>query len=89
MAAMGKEEGRVKAGGEEEKLLMDEVTVLDLDILRSTIAMHAEKGGLGKLNGEKKFVSDYTQYGGGVFRMWEGELVRDCLNDGKIAIQST
>ncbi|KAK4386646.1 hypothetical protein Sango_2535200 [Sesamum angolense] len=77
MAAMGKEEGRAEVGGEEEKKLMEEVTVLDLDMLRSTIAMHAEKGGLGKLNGEKKIVSNYTQYGGGVFRLWEVVRVTD------------
>ncbi|KAK4421278.1 protein PLANT CADMIUM RESISTANCE 8 [Sesamum alatum] len=80
MAAMGKEDGRAEVAGEDEKLLMeDQVTVLDLDMLRSMVAMHAEKGGPGKLNREK----------GGVLRMWEGEIVGDCFSDGKTAMQST
>ncbi|KAI3466621.1 hypothetical protein Pfo_023284 [Paulownia fortunei] len=93
MAAVGKGEGGAAAtADEEEKLLMEGETVLDFDMLCSTVAMQAQKGGWGKLNGEKEeenLVSECNQYGGGVFRMWEGELVYDCLADRRIAIQST
>ncbi|GER46038.1 PLAC8 family protein, partial [Striga asiatica] len=50
------------------------------------------QGEWGKLNwgnGEDDFAADYYLYGGGVPRMWEGELVNDCLDDRRIALQST
>ncbi|KAK6124018.1 hypothetical protein DH2020_042234 [Rehmannia glutinosa] len=53
--------------------------------------MQAHKGKWGKLNGDKEeenIVSDYYQYGGGVHRMWEGELVYDCFDDRRIALES-
>ncbi|GER27201.1 PLAC8 family protein [Striga asiatica] len=80
------------AAEEEERLLVEDVAVLDFDMLCATVAMQAHKGKWGKLNGgngEDDFAADYYQYGGGVHRMWEGELVNDCLDDRRIALQST
>ncbi|KAL3627622.1 hypothetical protein CASFOL_028985 [Castilleja foliolosa] len=78
---------------EAERLLVEEVTVLDFDMLCATVAMQAQKGNWGKLNGgdneEENVVSDYKNgYGGGLYRMWEGELVNDCFEDRRIALQS-
>lgn len=71
---------------EEERLLTKEMTVVDFDMLCSTVAMQAEKGKWGKLNDEEE---NYHQYGGGVHRMWEGELLNDCFDDPTISLQST
>ncbi|KAL3820627.1 hypothetical protein ACJIZ3_006532 [Penstemon smallii] len=83
------------AAEEEQRLLMEDVTVLDFDMLCSTVALQAQKvNNWGKLNSENEdenLVSekyDY-KYGEGVFRMWEGEIVYDCLDDRHIALQST
>ncbi|KAG8385641.1 hypothetical protein BUALT_Bualt03G0066200 [Buddleja alternifolia] len=97
MAELGKRDGGAAAAvEEEERLLMEEVTLLDIDMLCSAVALQAQKGKWGKLNGdndddgeEEDIVCEYNQYGGGVFRMWEGELVHDCLDDRRIALQST
>ncbi|KAK4399034.1 hypothetical protein Sango_1378900 [Sesamum angolense] len=94
MAQLEKKGGAEAAAAvkEEERLLMEDATVLDFDMLCSTVAMQAHKGRWGKLNGDnedEKFMSDFHQYGGGVFRMWEGELVYDCFDDRRIALQST
>lgn len=92
MAELDKRGGAQAAVEEEERLLMEEVTVLDFDMLCSTVAMQAQKGKWGKLNGdndEENLGSNYHQYGGGVHRMWEGELVYDCFDDRRLALQST
>ncbi|KAL0442849.1 UNVERIFIED_CONTAM: hypothetical protein Slati_2007600 [Sesamum latifolium] len=63
------------AGEEEERLLMEDATVLDFDMLCSTVAMQAHKGRWGKLNGDnedEKFVSDCHQYGGGSLECGKG-----------------
>ncbi|MFX6532706.1 PLAC8 family protein, partial [Acinetobacter baumannii] len=80
---------------EQQKLLMEDVTVLDFDVLCSTVAMQAQKGKWVNLNenfveeDNNNLVSEYQQkYGDGVFRMWEGELVYDCFDDRRIALQS-
>ncbi|KAL8045907.1 hypothetical protein ABFX02_08G144100 [Erythranthe guttata] len=76
---------------EEEQYLMEGERVLDFDMLCSMVAVQAQKGGWGKLNGgggdreEDNLVPD----GGGVFRMWEGEIVYDCFDDRRLAIHST
>ncbi|KAF3646166.1 putative nitric oxide synthase-interacting protein -like protein [Capsicum annuum] len=70
---------------EEERLLSEGVTVVDFDMLCSTVARQAQKGQWVKLdlNGDE----DNVGYGG-VLRMWEGELFCDSLEDRRIAIQS-
>ncbi|KAL1537453.1 hypothetical protein AAHA92_29964 [Salvia divinorum] len=74
------------AEGEGERLLSEEVSVLDFDMLCSTVAMQAQQGKWGKLNGDD---GDEHEYGGGVHRMWEGELFHDCLDDRRLALQSS
>ncbi|KAG6394000.1 hypothetical protein SASPL_144576 [Salvia splendens] len=74
------------AAAEEERLLSEEVSVLDFDMLCSTVAMQAQQGKWGKLNGDEE---DELGYGGGVHRMWEGELFYDCLDDRRLALQSS
>ncbi|XP_019162440.1 PREDICTED: uncharacterized protein LOC109158954 [Ipomoea nil] len=80
--------------GEEEERLLEGVAVLDFDVLCATVAMQAQNGKWGKLvdlNDEEDI--DGYGYGNGdgrgAFRMWEGELLYDCLDDRRIAIQST
>ncbi|KAL6546687.1 hypothetical protein OROMI_022408 [Orobanche minor] len=93
MAELEKKGGADTAEGEEkERLLMEEVTVLDFDMLCATVAMQAQKGkwANSKIE-EENFGSDYYQHGegGGVHRMWEGELFYGCLDDRPLALQST
>ncbi|GFP83960.1 protein plant cadmium resistance 8 [Phtheirospermum japonicum] len=76
-------------GEEAERLLTEEVTVLDFDMLCATVAMQAQKGKWGKLNGDNNEEENIVSgYGGGLHRMWEGELVYDCFEDRRIALQS-
>lgn len=72
------------SGGEEERLLED-VTVVDFDMLCSTVALqtHGKWGKLGGVGDEEEVTES-----GGVFRMWEGELL-DCFEDRRIALEST
>ncbi|XP_051128455.1 protein PLANT CADMIUM RESISTANCE 11-like [Andrographis paniculata] len=89
--AMQQEREGVSGAAEAERLLMEEVTLLDIDMLCSAVVMQADKGKWGKLNGdseEENLMADCQQYGRGAFRMWEGELVNDCLDDRRIALQS-
>ncbi|CAA2934294.1 cell number regulator 5 [Olea europaea subsp. europaea] len=79
---------------EEERLLMEGMAVLDFDMLCSTVAMQAQKGTWGKLNEsnedeEEAILFKNNENGGGVFRMWEGELIYDCFDHRQIALQST
>ncbi|KAL0398684.1 UNVERIFIED_CONTAM: hypothetical protein Sradi_2211700 [Sesamum radiatum] len=56
---------------------MEDATVLDFDMLCSTVAMQAHKGRWGKLNGDnedEKFVSDCHQYGGGSLECGKANL---------------
>ncbi|KAG6392262.1 hypothetical protein SASPL_146476 [Salvia splendens] len=78
--------GGEQAAAEEERLLSEEVSVLDFDMLCSTVAMQAQQGKWGKLNGDEEAE---LGYGGGVHRMWEGELFYDCLDDRRLALQSS
>lgn len=62
---------------------MEGMTVLDFDMLCSTVALQAQ----GKW---RKLDDDGEEEGGevgGVFRMWEGELL-DCFEDRRISVES-
>lgn len=83
-----------EAAEEQQGLLGEkDVTVLDFDMLCATVAMQVQEGKWGKLNGEQdeEESDNLGGYGGGggVFRMWEGELVHDCFEDRRLALQST
>ncbi|KAK4271406.1 hypothetical protein QN277_020106 [Acacia crassicarpa] len=91
MAEMEKQTARVveeeKGGGsEEEERLLEGVAVLDFDMLCSTVALQTNDGKWGKLGGVGD-EEEATEFGG-VFRMWEGELL-DCCEDRRIALEST
>ncbi|KAH0699818.1 hypothetical protein KY284_014033 [Solanum tuberosum] len=89
MAAEKARGGEEEEEGEGQRLLSEGVTVVDFDLLCSTVAMQAQKGQWVKLNldGDEENAMGYD-YGGGVLRMWEGELFCDCLDDRRIAFQS-
>ncbi|KAK3014351.1 hypothetical protein RJ639_009073, partial [Escallonia herrerae] len=76
-----KQETRVVVGEEAEERLM----VLDFDMLCSTVA----QGKWRKLGDEEEGLErDDVECGGGVVRMWEGDLLDDCFDDRRIALQS-
>ncbi|KAJ9690247.1 hypothetical protein PVL29_012748 [Vitis rotundifolia] len=81
----GETEGEGEGEGEEQRLL-EGVAVLDFDMLCSTVALQAQ-GKWTKFdhngNGDDEDSGEF----GGVFRMWEGELL-DCFEDRRIAIQT-
>lgn len=80
--------GAAAGGGkveEEERLF----TVLDFDMLCSTVAMQTQNGKWNQLNiVDDCDETDMLYSNGGVLRMWEGELLYDCFEDRQIALQS-
>jgi Cys-rich protein (TIGR01571 family) len=83
------EEGEVE-NVEKEKLLEEGMAVLDFDLLCSTVALQTQ-GKWRKLespdqDGDGDGDGDGGELGG-VFRMWEGELL-DCFEDRRVAIES-
>ncbi|XP_047309114.1 cell number regulator 2 [Impatiens glandulifera] len=74
---------------EEEQKLLDGVATLDFDMLCSMVAMQTE--------GKRRILNDGDDddldgggaagESGGVFRMWEGELL-DCFDDRRLAIET-
>ncbi|KAK7319589.1 hypothetical protein RJT34_04312 [Clitoria ternatea] len=83
MGDLGRQERVVVVDEEEEKeRLIENVAVLDFDMLCSTVALHAAHGKWGKLG-----VDEEGGEIGGVFRMWEGEIL-DCFDDQRIALES-
>lgn len=85
----GEQAATAAAAEEEERLLGKEVAVLDFDMLCATVAMQAHQGKWGKLNGDNGEEHNYHEYGGGVHRMWEGELFYDCFDDRRLALQAS
>ena len=81
MADLEKQE---RVFGEEEDKFLEEVTLLDFDMLCSTVAMQTQ-GKWAKLDSAEDAKTGPEI--GGVFRMWEGELL-DCFEDRRIAIES-
>ncbi|KAL9234119.1 hypothetical protein vseg_009024 [Gypsophila vaccaria] len=67
---------------EEEEKLIEGTTVLDFDVLCSTVAMQSH--GKWRLFEDEDGGDDVVV---GVLRMWEGEVL-DCFDDHTIAIQS-
>ncbi|KAK9064220.1 hypothetical protein SSX86_015600 [Deinandra increscens subsp. villosa] len=75
-------------GEEEEKeRLIERVAVLDFDMLCSTVAMKTNQGKWNKLE-EVYDEEDGGELGGGVFRMWEGDVL-DCFDDHRLVLQSS
>ncbi|OIV94591.1 hypothetical protein TanjilG_25653 [Lupinus angustifolius] len=73
---------------EEKEKLLEGMVALDFDMLCSTVASRAAQGKWGKLGNEEEGELEGVEFGGGVLRMWEGELF-DCFDDHQIAIEST
>ncbi|KAH7856432.1 hypothetical protein Vadar_001411 [Vaccinium darrowii] len=78
-----------EGGGEEEgEKLLEGVTVLDFDVLCSTVAMQTQQGKWRKLDEFREDVDNGGgEFGSGVLRMWEGEIL-DCFDDRRVALQS-
>lgn len=73
---------------EEEKLLMDGVAVLDFDMLCSAVAAMQSQGKCKWTElDNQEHLEDSEFGGGGVLRMWEGDLL-NCLDDRSIALES-
>lgn len=84
---------RFQEGEGEEEKLMEGMAVLDFDMLCSTVALQAAQGKWRSLGGggggaEGEDAAILGDLGGGVLRMWEGEVV-DCFEDRRIALQSS
>uniref|UniRef100_A0A2P2QNZ0 Uncharacterized protein n=1 Tax=Rhizophora mucronata TaxID=61149 RepID=A0A2P2QNZ0_RHIMU len=62
------------------------MAVLDFDMLCSTVALQTQ-GKWRKLETEEEDFDGNGGAGGGVFRMWEGEVL-DCCEDRRIAVES-
>lgn len=82
-----------KEVAEEEQSLLERLTILDFDMLCATVALQSQKGQWGRLNADENDDEEGMIYsnggGGGVLRMWEGELIYDCFDDRRIALLST
>ncbi|XP_022723337.1 uncharacterized protein LOC111280332 isoform X3 [Durio zibethinus] len=73
---------------EEEERLLEGMAVLDFDMLCSTVALQTH-GKWRKLENAEDCLEQGNGDFGGVFRMWEGEVVLDFLDDRRVALQST
>lgn len=71
---------------EEKERLIEGVTVVDFDMLCSAVAMKTNQGKWIKL--EEDYEEDGGELGGGVLRMWEGDLL-DCFDDRRLLLQSS
>ena len=72
--------------GEEEEAM---VAVLDFDMLCASVAMSAERRkGAGMMAAAASVAPGEEGAGGGVQRMWEGDVVIDCLEDRRIALEA-
>ena len=84
---------RVNGNGEEEERerLLEGMSVLDFDMLCSSVALQSAHGSWGKLGGRTLGAGNdeegEEQHVGGVLRMWEGEVL-DCFDDRRIALES-
>ncbi|XVF27753.1 hypothetical protein REPUB_Repub14bG0135900 [Reevesia pubescens] len=94
MAELEKQEKVVVNGNkegeeeEEEERLLDGMSVLDFDMLCSTVALQTQ-GKWKKLEttSEECLEQGNSEFGG-VFRMWEGEVVLDFFDDRCLALES-
>lgn len=77
-------------GGEvEEKERLTElegISVLDFDLLCSTVALQTQ-GKWRKLESSEGEDAADDDYGGGVLRLWEGDVM-DCFEDRHLCIES-
>lgn len=72
---------------EENELLLEGMAVSDFDILCSTVALQTQQGKWGKLDRIGEDEGGDSGGFGGIFRMWEGELL-NVFDDRRIALES-
>lgn len=78
-------EGGGGAAVEEREMLaeLEGISVLDFDLLCSTVALQTQ----GKWRKLESSDGEDDEYGGGVLRLWEGDVM-DCLEDRRLCIES-
>ncbi|CAM0906225.1 unnamed protein product [Alopecurus aequalis] len=76
---------RPESDGEEEEEAM---AVLDFDMLCASVAMSAERRKGSGMAAAAACAGAGEGAGGGVQRMWEGDVVIDCLEDRRIALEA-
>ncbi|KAK4805041.1 hypothetical protein SAY86_004858 [Trapa natans] len=84
------DEERFQEGEGEEQRLLSDMAVLDFDLLCSTVALQAAQGKWSRLDAGRGTEREEASgdLGGGVLRMWEGEVL-DCFEDRRVALQSS
>ncbi|NP_001132856.1 uncharacterized protein LOC100194349 [Zea mays] len=81
------EEGERRDESESDGEMAGLAAVLDFDMLCASVALSAERRKAGAaLAGA---AGDCGGGGGGVQRMWEGDVVLDCLDDRRIALETS
>lgn len=81
------EEGERRDESESDGEMAGLAAVLDFDMLCASVALSAERRKAGAaLAGA---AGDCGGGGGGVQRMWEGDIVLDCLDDRRIALETS
>lgn len=81
------EEGERRDESESDGEEAGVAAVLDFDMLCASVALSAERRKAGAaLAGA---AGDCGGGGGGVQRMWEGDVVLDCLDDRRIALETS
>ncbi|KAL0794502.1 hypothetical protein Bca101_065879 [Brassica carinata] len=77
--------GDGSAAVEEREMLaeLEGISVLDFDLLCSTVALQTQ----GKWRKLESSDGEDEEYGGGVLRLWEGDVM-DCLEDRHLCIES-
>ncbi|KAL5731136.1 hypothetical protein ACHQM5_003894 [Ranunculus cassubicifolius] len=81
------EKSAINGEEEEEEKLMEGMSVLDFEMLCASVALQAEKGLSCKENWENLDDDGGDIGGGGVQRMWEGDVL-DCFEHRGIALQT-
>lgn len=66
---------------------LEGISVLDFDLLCSTVALQTQ-GKWRKLESSEREDGDDDEYGGGVLRLWEGDVM-DCFEDRHLCIESS
>ncbi|OVA06774.1 Uncharacterized protein family Cys-rich [Macleaya cordata] len=80
--------GEEEEDGEKGEKFMEGMAVMDFDMLCATVALQTQAGFYsrstwGKLDDD----SEGGEFGGGVQRMWEGDVL-DCFEDRRIALET-
>lgn len=85
------EDGEQRGGSESESEGEEAgvAAVLDFDMLCASVAMSAERRKGAAVTAPAGADGDCGGGGGGVQRMWEGDVVLDCLEDRRIALEAS